>query len=149
MTTENEKNTATKFVGTNELNDKPTIQIEIAIEINVGRRFRIVTIVQVQSLQSNSREPGSVLGWRDQRSGKKIRLFFVRFQESGRVSGNELKLYFDKTLASWNLLSWIKLTSNSFSEYEKLGVKGKGWFISDGKDDFYLLNKNNSNIMKK
>ena len=32
-----------------------------------------------------------------------------------------------------------------FDKDEKLGVGGKGWSIFDGDDDFYLLNKNNSN----
>ena len=41
----NEKNRKTIFVEIDEVNDKLTIQIEIAIEIFVGRSFRVVTIV--------------------------------------------------------------------------------------------------------
>ena len=35
----------------------------------------------------------------------------------------------------------------SFDKDEVLGVGGKGLSIFDGDDDFYLLNKNNSNII--
>ena len=70
-------------------------QSENVIEIIDGRPFRVVTIVQLQLLQSNSRELGRVLGRRDQPSGKKTRPLFVRIPESGRVSGRELELYFN------------------------------------------------------
>ena len=40
------RKTRTKiFVEIDEVNDKPTIQIETAIEIFVGRPFRVVTIL--------------------------------------------------------------------------------------------------------
>ena len=62
------KTRTTIIVEIDEVNEKPTIQIEIAIEIIVGRPFRVVTIVHQQSFQGNSREPGRVLGRRDQPS---------------------------------------------------------------------------------
>ena len=56
--------------------------------------------------------------------------------------GKRLKLSFKQLLASGNVLSWIQITSTSFSDNEKIGVEGKGWSISDGYENFYLLNKN-------
>ena len=41
------------------------------------------------------------------------------------------------------------IKTKSFSEYEKLGVEGKNWSISDGNDDCYLLNINKRNIINK
>ena len=51
--------------------------------------FQVVTIVQLQSLQSDSRESERMLERRDQPSGKRqdSSSFFVRIQESDRVSG--------------------------------------------------------------
>ena len=69
--TETAENRTTKFFETDEVKYKPAIQIEIAIEVIVERPFRVVTILQLQLLQSNSREPGRKLGRRDQPSAKR------------------------------------------------------------------------------
>ena len=92
------KNRTTKFAEIDDLSDIRTIEIDIANEIFVGRPFRIVTIVTVQSLPKISRETRRVLGRQCQLSGRTIR-------ESRSVSGRELKLHFNKILASWNVLN--------------------------------------------
>ena len=54
---------------------------------------------------------------------KEIRTLLLRITESGRVSGNNL---FYKLLASLRCPELNYLHPNSFSDYAKLGVEGKG-----------------------
>ena len=61
--------------------NRPKTQIEITIDIFVGRTFRIVTIVQLQSLQSSSRIFGGVSGGFYYPCRVLIKLLFVRIQE--------------------------------------------------------------------
>ena len=84
--TETAEGRTTIFVQIDEVNDNRTIQNDFAIENIVGRTFRIVTNVTVQSLLKIYRETGRVLGRLCQPSGRTIRPLFVRIPESGRVS---------------------------------------------------------------
>ena len=61
----------------------------------------------------------------------------------------ELEHYFNKILASWRCPELNYQHLNLFSDHEKLGLEGKGRSIFDGDDDFYLLNKNNVDIINK
>ena len=60
--------------------NRPTKRIGITIDIIVGRTFQMVTIVQLQSLRSNSREFGGVSRGFYCPSRVTIRLLFVRIQ---------------------------------------------------------------------
>ena len=56
--------------------------------------------------------------------------------------GKRLETHFNQ-LSTTGIV--LKITSNSFSDNEKLGVEGKRLPISDAYDDFYLLNIKKSN----
>ena len=93
------KNRTRIFVEIDEVSDNRTVQIDIAIEIIVGRPFRVVTVVTVQSLLKIFRE---ILGRIWQPSGRTTRPLFVRIPESGRVLGRELELYL------WQYFSFLE-----------------------------------------
>ena len=96
------KNRTRIFVEIDEVSDNRTVQIDIAIEIIVGKPFRVVTVVTVQSLLKIFRETGKVLGRIWQPAGRTTRPLFVRIPESGRVLGRELELYL------WQYFSFLE-----------------------------------------
>ena len=92
---------------------KSTTRIRITIGNIVARTFQIVTIVQLKSLPSKSRESGGVSGGFYYPSRRTTRPLFVRIHDFGRGSREETETIY-RTIFSFLVCPEMNLINSQF-----------------------------------